>query len=504
MALLHARFVGLFCFLYTQAMVVRMWVNWRWKTCFLQTVPNFAFGTWLASQVIRIPQGLVFMAHTHVTWFGIFFTVRSHIIKNCPERTWLAQIGSGVPKWIFLITVDLNALVHLKAEGKLLRTSLISLDAFCVILVPFFSRRTGLNALLVLVWPFKTSRTCFTLAGFLIERGSCRWALKALKVGSVPIRSGRRAHWSGASLFASFSQIVKELVRGTSNVLTFRRTLLCVLIKSFVFVAYSAKLLNRIVVRFFVAALVAWEWHFVPERSFRWAQWMGVVALGYTFSARRIKIVAFTACLGWWSANSCIFIPSLVWVAFSAAFGHWVKEWCLGRARLAGKAEWVPEWSSGRTGAFISVRDGSGAFPQSLIKILPIRTVSIVATDMRGQIQNKSLIFAILSTILLTVSRSDIKQRLISGTCKASIILNLNPGLSKGTRLQLGIVILLLGLEQFSLVVGLGGIAPVPTWSVEIVSVCVLDHLAALWVYCVFHNCLVAFHHWDFVVQLLY
>lgn len=82
---------------------------------------------------------------------------------------------------------------------------------------------------------------------------------------------------------------------------------------------------------------------------------------------------------------------------------------------------------------------------------------------MRGQIQNKSLIFAILSTILLTVSGPDIKQRLISGTCKASIILNLNPGLSKGTRLQLGIVILLLGLEQFSLVVGLGGIAPVPT-----------------------------------------
>jgi hypothetical protein len=108
----------------------------------LQTVPNFAFWTWLASQVIRIPQRLVFMAHTHVTGFGIFFTVRSNVVKNRSERTWLAQIGSGVPKWIFLITVDLNALVHLIAEGKLLRASLISLDAFCVILVPFFSRRT--------------------------------------------------------------------------------------------------------------------------------------------------------------------------------------------------------------------------------------------------------------------------------------------------------------------------------------------------------------------------
>ncbi len=362
MALLHAWFVGLFCLLYTQAMAVRMWINWRWKTCFLQTVPNFAFWAWLASQVIRIPQGLVFMAHTHVAWFGIFFTVRSHVVKNCSERTWLAQIGSGVPKWIFLITVDLNALVHLKAEGKLLRASLISLDAFCVILVPFFSRRTWLNALLILVRPFEASRTCFTLAGFLIERGSRRWALKTLEIGSVPIRSGGRAHWSRASLFASFSQIVIKFIRGTSNVLTLGRTLLCVLIESFIFVAHSTKLLNRIVVRFFVAALVAWEWHFVPERSFRWAQWMGVVALGHTFSARRIKIVAFTTCLCWWSTNSCVFIPCLVWVAFSTAFGYWVKEWSLGRARLAGKAEWVPEWSSGRTWAFISVRDGSGAF----------------------------------------------------------------------------------------------------------------------------------------------
>jgi hypothetical protein len=50
----------------------------------------------------------------------------------------------------------------------------------------------------------------------------------------------------------------------------------------------------------------------------------------------------------------------------------------------------------------------------------------------------------------------------------------------------------------------LSGIAPVPTRSVKIVPVCVLDDFAALWVDCVFHDCLIVFHHFDFVVQLFY
>jgi hypothetical protein len=99
---------------------------------------------------------------------------------------------------------------------------------------------------------------------------------------------------------------------------------------------------------------------------------------------------------------------------------------------------------------------------------------------MRRKVQYERRIFAIVSTILFAFSCSDIEQRLLSGTGKTIIILNLDPGLSIRTWLQLGIIVLLLGLENFSLVVGLSGIAPVPTRSVKIVPVCVLDDFAAL------------------------
>lgn len=142
------------------------------------------------------------------------------------------------------------------------------------------------------------------------------------------------------------------------------------------------------------------------------------------------------------------------------------------------------------------------AFSERFIKVLSWRTIFIVPTSMCGQIQDISGVFAVYRTVLFTCSGSNIKQRLISGTWEARIILWAYPWKVVRARLELHIADRLF-LENLCLILALSGVTPMPIAHIQIIFVFILNNFAAFWIYCHFHYWLIVLHHLDLILQFL-
>lgn len=474
-------------------------VNWRGETCLFQSVPNLALWTWLASQILRIPQRLILMTHTDISWSRVFFTSRSHIVINSSSRTGLTQARSRVPKRIFLITVDFNAFIQVITKSEFLWTCFISFNASFVVVVPLFTCGAGLNTLLISIGPDVVKWTGLALSSFRVEWGSRRGALETLEVDRIPVWGGWGTHGCSTSFFAGSSLWIVELISRTRGVLAFGSALFFVLVKNLLIGADSAYFSDRIIIGFLVATLVTGVGDFVPEGPFRGTQGVSIVVLGETLFCDWVKVIALAASL-LGLTNSRVLVPSLVQVAFTATLKNNVEIRGLGGTRLTWITQRVPEGSRGRTWTFIRITNHSRAFSERLVKKLSSRTVSVVPACVRGEVQNKGCIFAILRAVLLAKPCTYVEERLVSRAGETGVLLNLDPGLAVGTGLEFELRVLLSFID-LSLVLGLGSVAPVPAWHIQVIPVCILDHFTTFRVDRVLHDSLVAFHHFQFVVE---
>ncbi len=322
------------CSLNCKMMNMMLGVCCRGNTGLCFWVPSLSIWTSLASHVLRVPNGSIFMTDTKISWLWILLADSSDMIVNSCCRAWLALTGSGIPEWICLIAINFDTLVQMHIERLFGWTGLICLNTTFEVVIPRFPEWTVWYAVLINWWPLMIQETRLTLHSFLIERWLLWGTLQTLEIYCVPIWSGWRTHRSGASFLALLGFVVIKLVRRTCAIACFGNTFLSHLIKILLFRTHSASLSDLVIKWLIVLTFVTRICLLIPEGSFRGAQWVSIIALPHAFFTLWIKNVAFSTLLCWFTCSR-LFVPGLICAAFSAFFHYWVEIWCFGGTWLA-------------------------------------------------------------------------------------------------------------------------------------------------------------------------
>lgn len=304
------------------------WFIWIGDANLLCFIPWWTLRARLTSQIISIPNRFIFLTDTKVSWSWIFFAISYNVVVNGSLRAWLALVSSRVPIRSCLITVYFNAFVHIKVESLFGWACLICFDASLVLLIPLFIRRAIWYTLFIfdrpaMIWWALFAFQCFLVIGWFIW-----WTLETFKVYRVPIWGRRWAHWCCSSFLTLLGLWIKVFIWGALGNDWFWDTLLRKLIERFFFITNTTSLLNLIIERFVIIALITTVSLIIPKRSLRRTKWMSIVFLYHTFFGWWIKVVSLVTFLLSLFALPLLLVPCFIFIALTAFFYCRVKIRC--------------------------------------------------------------------------------------------------------------------------------------------------------------------------------
>lgn len=207
------------------------------------------------------------------------------------------------------------------------------------------------------------------------------------------------------------------------------------------------------------------------------------------FSLRLVVIQTISTCVCPFTLSVAL-VPALVITTFPTFFQYYVEKRSFAWTRLTWVALRIPERTWRRAWAFIGITRRRCTFLHIFVKILPWRTISIKTTHMSSKIQDKSCIPTRLSTILLTDSRTKIKQgfRLWTGKTRISLLLKKRHWIR--TWLQ-PYLFNLFPFKYLSLILTLRNITKMPVIIIQIISVLIFHDFTTFRWDCILHYILI-------------